>query len=42
MIELGFDSNSITFPGDRGAAGQPAAHEQPEAGELGVRGGGGN
>ena len=41
-------SNSADYPiiaviksdfnlGDRGAEGQPAAHEQPEAGEPGVR-----
>ena len=29
------------FKGDRGAEGQPAARQQPEAGEPGVGGGGG-
>ena len=36
--------NSVFYVGDRGAQGQLAAHEQSEAGELGVRvvvGGGG-
>ena len=35
-----FTHLSLLFEGDRGAEGQPAARQQPQAGEPGVGGGG--